>query len=683
MAQPTPYTRQYDFSDYQDTYPDRPLPGNQLDIELNAVRTSINQAITNLGLIQSDTGGLRNETVTPDTLNRETLALITSGLNFRGTWETAEEYEIGDAVRYTTGASYVALMAHTSSNFATDLAAGKWFLFANPVNALGESLFDKFDGTGSQQAFTLSAAVQDEFQIQVFVDGEIVDPDGGYTVSGTTLTFTVAPPLGTGNILVFGVSLAAITSANEAAASALAALASEQAAALSESNAATSESNAAQHENDADLARIAAEAAQAAAEALVNSTLWRDVIFVTAADSPITLDGTDNGTLYSVDTSAGAVTINLPEIAGVGTPFNVGIKKATSDGNNVTINRAGTDTIDGATSKSLTTSGQGATLVADTDTSPDRWTAADFGAVGGNMTSDVFTAGVDYTKNVTTQLTLSVAPGSDANVQIFFDGVKQSTDTYSVASAVVTFGAAIPADKVEAVTGTTLSVNTPADGSITEPKIGGLSVTTAKIAANAVTTAKIADANVTYAKLQNVSAQSTLIGRGQGAGGGVPQEIVLGAGLSMSGTILSTRLADYYTAATTSGANAVINLPGGNTYKMLEFIFIGVSGSAAATLRLEISDDNGATYGAARVLTIADAGTYAGRGIITHAGETANKRIFANVSRESTSFASGAQGFNSAHTETVKTGPITNLRFSPASGNFDAGEIVVIGYRGL
>lgn len=491
MAQPTPYTRQYDFSDYQDTYPDRPLPGNQLDIELNAVRTSINQAITNLGLIQSDTGGLRNETVTPDTLNRETLALITSGLNFRGTWETAEEYEIGDAVRYTTGASYVALMAHTSGNFATDLAAGKWFLFANPVNALGQSLFDKFNGTGAHQAFTLSAAIQDEFQIQVFVDGEIVDPDGGYTVSGTTLTFTVAPPLGTGNILVFGVSLAAITSANEAAMSAAAALSSEQAAALSESNAATSESNAAQHENDADLARIAAEAAQAAAEALVNSTLWRDVIFVTAADSPVTLDSTDNGTLYSVDTSAGAVTINLPEIAVVGTPFNVGIKKATSDGNSVTINRAGTDTIDGATSKSLTTSGQGATLVADTDTSPDRWTAADFGAVGGNMTSDVFIAGTNYTKGVTTQLTLSVAPGSDANVQIFFDGVKQPTDTYSVVSAVVTFGAAIPADKVEAVTGTTLSVNTPADGSVTTTKIGD----------GAVTTAKIADAQVTPAKL--------------------------------------------------------------------------------------------------------------------------------------------------------------------------------------
>lgn len=528
MAQPTPYTRQYDFSDYQDTYPDRPLPGNQLDIELNAVRTSINQAITNLGLIQSDTGGLRNETVTPDTLNRETLALITSGLNFRGMWETAEQYEIGDAVRYTTGASYVALMAHTSGNFATDLAAGKWFLFANPVNALGQSLFDKFNGTGSQQAFTLSAAVQDEFQIQVFVDGEIVDPDGGYTVSGTTLTFTVAPPLGTGNILVFGVSLAAITSANEAAASAAAALSSEQAAALSETNAATSESNAAQHEDDANAARIAAEAAQAAAEALVNSTLWRDVIFVTAADSPITLDSTDNGTLYSVDTSAGAVTINLPEIAVVGTPFNVGIKKATSDGNNVTINRAGTDTIDGATSKSLTTSGQGATLVADTDTSPDRWTAADFGAVGGNMTSDVFTAGVDYTKGVTTQLTLSVAPGSDANVQIFFDGVKQATDTYSVASAVVTFGAAIPADKVEAVTGTTLSVNTPADGSVTTPKIGDLAVTTNKLDNGAVTTGKLADGAVTAAKIGSGAATSGQVLMANGSGGASFQSVVTG-----------------------------------------------------------------------------------------------------------------------------------------------------------
>lgn len=50
--------------------------------------------------------------------------------------------------------------------------------------------------------------------------------------------------------------------------------------------------------------------------------------------------------------------------------------------------------------------------------------------------------------------------------------------------------------------------------------------------------ATIANNAVTYAKLQDMPA-STLLGRGQGGGTGDPQEITLGAGLSMAGTVLS------------------------------------------------------------------------------------------------------------------------------------------------
>ena len=45
---------------------------------------------------------------------------------------------------------------------------------------------------------------------------------------------------------------------------------------------------------------------------------------------------------------------------------------------------------------------------------------------------------------------------------------------------------------------------------------------------------------VTYAKLQDISAVSKLLGRGSLAGAGDPEEITLGAGLTMTGTVLSS-----------------------------------------------------------------------------------------------------------------------------------------------
>jgi len=60
----------------------------------------------------------------------------------------------------------------------------------------------RFDGDGSTTAFTLDVAPSSTLDIEVFVGNVRQDPNSAYTLSGTTLTFTGAPPSGTNNIYV-------------------------------------------------------------------------------------------------------------------------------------------------------------------------------------------------------------------------------------------------------------------------------------------------------------------------------------------------------------------------------------------------------------------------------------------------------------------------------------------------
>lgn len=62
-------------------------------------------------------------------------------------------------------------------------------------------LTDTFSGNGSTVAFTMSVAPANTSSILVAVTGVVQDPST-YSVSGTTLTFSAAPPTGTSNISV-------------------------------------------------------------------------------------------------------------------------------------------------------------------------------------------------------------------------------------------------------------------------------------------------------------------------------------------------------------------------------------------------------------------------------------------------------------------------------------------------
>ena len=107
---------------------------------------------------------------------------------------------------------------------------------------------------------------------------------------------------------------------------------------------------------------------------------------------------------------------------------------------------------------------------------------------GSNLNNDQFTA------SGSAAFTLSIAPVSENNTQVFIDGVYQQKTDYSVSGTTLTFDTAPTSGAiVEVNTFTQTEINVPVDNTITTAKLVDANVTTAKIAADAITAAKIAD----------------------------------------------------------------------------------------------------------------------------------------------------------------------------------------------
>lgn len=212
MAQPRDYTRQYNFNDYQTTNPSDPLPGTEVDNELNAVKLTLDDLNENIGLVQRDDGKLRNLSVHKDAFDAGALALIgTKGYSPEGDWTAGTSYDAGDLVNFND-ATYLATIAHTAGNvFNTDYTAGKWILLANAAINTSASSYDQFEGDGSQTAFTLTYQYSSDEDVLVFVNGSLRTPTDDYSISSNTITFTTAPSTptvpGTENVIVIGTSV--------------------------------------------------------------------------------------------------------------------------------------------------------------------------------------------------------------------------------------------------------------------------------------------------------------------------------------------------------------------------------------------------------------------------------------------------------------------------------------------
>ena len=91
----------------------------------------------------------------------------------------------------------------------------------------------------------------------------------------------------------------------------------------------------------------------------------------------------------------------------------------------------------------------------------------------GNMTDNAYLSGTGFTPGTTTTLTISSSPGSPSNMWVFFDGVYQTPDTWSVSGTVVTFNSAIPigVNEVNIKVGNTIAIGTPGSGSVTDASV--------------------------------------------------------------------------------------------------------------------------------------------------------------------------------------------------------------------
>jgi len=136
-----------------------------------------------------------------------------SGVSYTKTDFTATASQTTFTVTYTVGLVEVyrngvklAIADYTASNgttivLATGATVGDVIevIAFGSVNTAAVITAEDFNGTGSQTAFTMSVTPANSASVIIAISGVVQDPTT-YTVSGTTLTFSTAPPAGTDNI---------------------------------------------------------------------------------------------------------------------------------------------------------------------------------------------------------------------------------------------------------------------------------------------------------------------------------------------------------------------------------------------------------------------------------------------------------------------------------------------------
>ena len=222
---PDPFERQFDFTNFSQTQPNKQQPGDKIDLELDEARQSINQTISRLNEIQRDDGMLRDGVFDYTEINN--LVLIAQGArddavtaaqeaqgfadDANGDAQVAVE-AAGDAENFSIAANSSAIAALASQNasaasaleaagYATDAAntyqdfLDSLPLYDQDLNTTNDVQFNKIDITKTTDGSNKSTRYNEDG----LLIGNLIGQAGQHyaTYSGTGFDFPLVSYYGT------------------------------------------------------------------------------------------------------------------------------------------------------------------------------------------------------------------------------------------------------------------------------------------------------------------------------------------------------------------------------------------------------------------------------------------------------------------------------------------------------
>lgn len=170
MAAPTKYQREYSFTDYQANNPSQPLPGPQVDNELENIEQSLNGTIAAVNDVRRADGALVNEIVTLDSLAPEVREQIGEGAT--AARDAAAASAVAAAGSAAASASSAGAAAGSAETAAT--SAGQAMTYRNSASTYSDLADSARTGAQTARDFAAQWASAPE---GVVVDDGVNTPD--------------------------------------------------------------------------------------------------------------------------------------------------------------------------------------------------------------------------------------------------------------------------------------------------------------------------------------------------------------------------------------------------------------------------------------------------------------------------------------------------------------------------